>query len=81
MALGADCWRGGRVGDVPAPGCRYRDTGVLRGVCDYGYNWSASFYDSGNHYFSMCLHFNATLLTSSNALYRGYGLQLRCLSE
>ena len=53
----------------------------MRGVCDYGYNWSASFYDSGNHYFSMCLHFNATLLTSCNALYRGYGLQLRCLSE
>ena len=83
MALGADCGRGGGacVGDVPAPGIRdcgyYRQLGALGGVGFGGSSWSSALNDTSG----VNLDFNSQALNPSNASYRGYSFQLRCLSE
>ncbi len=74
--VGSVFWRG-----VPAPGYRHRDTGAQNGIGNYGFSWSSTSYDSGDHYRGMDLDFNATGLNPNYAAYRAYGNQLRCLSE
>ncbi len=60
-----------------APGCRYRGTGALNGVGNYGYSWASTV--SGTN--GMYLHFHVTYLNLSDAYCRVCGFQLRCLSE
>ncbi|WP_304736230.1 hypothetical protein [uncultured Rikenella sp.] len=66
----------------PAPG--YRDAGIdgrlgeLMGVGSLGYSWSSTIDGSLG---SLNLNFHVTWLSSNHASYRGYGFQLRCLSE
>ncbi|WP_294593814.1 hypothetical protein [uncultured Rikenella sp.] len=60
-----------------APGYRNYSSGVPGGVGHSGYSWSSAV--SG--IIGRFLHFNAQSLTLSNADYRSYGFQLRCLSE
>ncbi|WP_297832359.1 hypothetical protein [uncultured Rikenella sp.] len=62
---------------VPAPGCRYRGTGALNGVGNYGYSWASTVIGTNGMY----LHFHVTYLNLSDAYCRVYGFQLRCLSE
>ena len=50
-------------------------------VGNNGYSWSSTSYDSGDHYRGMYLNFGTQNLNPSSANYRGYGFQLRCLSE
>lgn len=65
----------------PAPG--YRDAGKegesggLMRVGNDGYSWQSTFSDL----LGTDLSFNMEWLDSDRADYRGYGLQLRCLSE
>ncbi|WP_300856967.1 hypothetical protein [uncultured Rikenella sp.] len=65
----------------PAPGFRYYTSGEPGGVGTYGYSWSSSSDNSGDHYRGMYLIFSVATLNPSNASFRGHGLQLRCLSE
>ncbi len=60
-----------------APGFRERANGVLSNVGTYGFSYSSSVSGSNGVY----LDFNVTHLYSSFAYPRGYGFQLRCLSE
>ncbi|WP_294598595.1 hypothetical protein [uncultured Rikenella sp.] len=60
-----------------APGYRARDTGNLTYVGDSGFSWSFA----GSETYSIFLNFGIQNLNPSYARYRGYGLQLRCLSE
>ncbi|WP_297627528.1 hypothetical protein [uncultured Rikenella sp.] len=55
--------------------------GIARHIGDYGYSWSSTSYDSGDLYRGQDLNFGVAYLYTSNAHYRGHGLQLRCLSE
>ncbi|WP_298081221.1 hypothetical protein [uncultured Rikenella sp.] len=64
-----------------APGCRGAGEGVLWYVGDYGYGWSSTFHDSGDHYRGIYLRFHTTICSSSAAAGRASGLPLRCLSE
>ncbi|WP_294600297.1 hypothetical protein [uncultured Rikenella sp.] len=66
-----------RPAQSPAPGSRYRTSGVLYTVSNYGFSWSSTANDSSGVY----LDFSATELHPSSTYYRGYGFQLRCLSE
>ena len=65
----------------PAPG--FRDygrggaEGAARYVGNYGYSWSSA----TNGIYGQYLVFSVTSLSSSNALNRAFGFQLRCLSE
>ncbi len=61
----------------PAPGYRHPTSGAPGGVGNDGYSWSSTV--SGTN--GMNLHFYVTGLNPSYALSRGFGLQLRCLSE
>ncbi|WP_298081259.1 hypothetical protein [uncultured Rikenella sp.] len=61
----------------PAPGYRSRDTGALSNVGSYGCSWASTVSGTGG----MSLGFYVTWLYPSNAYYRAYGFQLRCLSE
>ena len=61
----------------PAPGCRHRDTGALSSVGNDGYSWSSAFGNTDG----MRLFFYVTGLYPSGAYHRGFGFQLRCLSE
>ncbi|WP_300729398.1 hypothetical protein [uncultured Rikenella sp.] len=47
----------------------------------YGYNWSSTSCDAGDHCRSMYLYFGATALHPNYTTPRAYALQLRCLSE
>ncbi|WP_297829384.1 hypothetical protein [uncultured Rikenella sp.] len=60
-----------------APGCRNRNTGILNDGGRYGYSWISS----TNSTLGLSLHFSVDWIGSSLANSRGYGLQLRCLSE
>ncbi len=60
-----------------APGYRARDTGNLTYVGDSGFSWSFT----GSETYSIFLNFGIQNLNPSYTRYRGYGLQLRCLSE
>ncbi|WP_300681824.1 hypothetical protein [uncultured Rikenella sp.] len=61
----------------PAPGFRERANGGLSSVGNNGFSYSSSVSGSNGVY----LHFGVTYLHPSSAYRRGYGLQLRCLSE
>ncbi len=50
---------------------------MLRYVGGEGFNWSSAV--SGTN--GVFLYFYTQNLDSSNAYYRGHGLQMRCLSE
>ncbi len=60
---------------VPAPGYRPNNTGALNYVGLGGYSWASTV--SGTY--SVYLISETTNLNSSNASYRAYGLQVRCL--
>ncbi|WP_297628190.1 hypothetical protein [uncultured Rikenella sp.] len=62
---------------LPSPGYRDRGTGALNSVGNHGYSWASTV--SGAN--GMHLDFYVTRLTPSDAYHRGYGFQLRCLSE
>ena len=51
--------------------------GAARYVGSYGYSWSSA----TNGIYGQYLVFSVTSLSSSNALNRAFGFQLRCLSE
>ncbi len=61
----------------PAPGSRYRTSGVLYTVSNYGFSWSSTANDSSGVY----LDFSTQYLNPSYVSSRGHGFQLRCLSE
>ena len=61
----------------PAPGYRYRMDGTLSGFGNSGYSWSSAV----NGLPGIYLYFAATGLNPSDTAGRGFGLQLRCLSE
>ncbi|WP_299458359.1 hypothetical protein [uncultured Rikenella sp.] len=61
----------------PAPGFRGRSEGAIGGVGDYGYSWSFPTRDTNG----MFLGIGTVWLNPSSSDYRGYGYQLRCLSE
>ncbi len=61
----------------PAPGCRERADGAPGNVGLHGFSYSSSVSGSSGVY----LGFHVTGLAPSDAYYRAYGLQLRCLSE
>ena len=65
----------------PAPGYRYATSGALWAVGNDGCSWASTSYDSGGHYRGMHSGFNVTWLNPSRVYYRGYGFQLRCLSD
>ncbi|WP_294592787.1 hypothetical protein [uncultured Rikenella sp.] len=69
--------KGGRYADSPAPGYRNYTLGALSGVGNEGSVWSAS--ASGIGGLDLYFHITGLYLNSSNG--RGYGFQLRCLSE
>ncbi len=60
-----------------APGFRYYPSGVLNGVGNHGYSWSAA--SSGIR--GLELYFRSQYLDPSLSDYRAHGFQLRCLSE
>ncbi len=60
-----------------APGHRGSSEGALWGVGIGGYIWSSSFSRTNG----VLLHFHTTWLNPGDAHNRGYGFQLRCLSE
>ncbi|WP_300646603.1 hypothetical protein [uncultured Rikenella sp.] len=61
----------------PAPGLRLYGEGALDLVGNYGFSYSSSVSGINGVY----LDFYVTGLYPSDAYSRGYGLQLRCLSE
>ncbi|WP_294596555.1 hypothetical protein [uncultured Rikenella sp.] len=61
----------------PAPGCRGSASGALGNIGNNGYSWSSAV--SGTN--GVFLGFYTQSLNPSSVDYRGYGLQLRCLSE
>ncbi|WP_299458027.1 hypothetical protein, partial [uncultured Rikenella sp.] len=61
----------------PAPGFRHGASGVLGDIGGNSYNWSSAVSKINATYF----YFSMIQLTPSNAAYRTYGFQLRCLSE
>ncbi|WP_300828332.1 hypothetical protein [uncultured Rikenella sp.] len=61
----------------PAPDYRHRDAGSLYYVGTNGYSWASAVNGSSGMYLS----FHITGLYTSRTDSRGYGLQLRCLSE
>ncbi|WP_300400756.1 hypothetical protein [uncultured Rikenella sp.] len=66
-----------RVLNEPAPGYRYADSGDPVTVGCRASLWMASIYNTdGRH-----LHFSTTWLYPNSAYGRGFGFQLRCLSE
>ncbi|WP_294593900.1 hypothetical protein [uncultured Rikenella sp.] len=73
------CGRGGRFSSIerPAPGYRDSHSGVQVNVGYHGFSYSSSV--SGNS--GVYLNFSVTDLNPSGTYYRGYGFQLRCLSE
>ncbi len=62
---------------IPAPGVREKATGTPTEVGYGGYSWSSTV--SGIN--GLDLNFYVTWLNPSTANSRGYGFQLRCLSE
>ena len=62
-----------------APGYRYRNTGAPDNAGNEGSVWSAS--AAAGSTTAWRLVFNATSMSSADALYRGNGFLLRCLSE
>ncbi|WP_304708766.1 hypothetical protein [uncultured Rikenella sp.] len=63
----------------PAPGFRHHASGALDGFGNEGTVWSASVPDGSTG--AWRLLFYATGMYPSTANDRGYGFQLRCLSE
>ncbi|WP_297832665.1 hypothetical protein [uncultured Rikenella sp.] len=61
----------------PAPGYRYYRTGVPGDIGNYGYNSASAVSSTYGTY----LGFYVAWLNPSGADHRGYGFQLRCLSE
>ncbi len=76
MSLGINGW-GRRSTNYPAPGFRANGNGALSYVGNAGYNWSSAVSSTDG----MNLNFRVIWLYSIYANNRGYGLQLRCLSE
>ncbi len=66
-----------RVPNGTAPGFRETASGALNYVGNDGFCYSRS----GSGGYGVYLNFGMTELSSSSAYYRGYGFQLRCLSE
>ena len=66
-----------RVPSGTAPGFRETASGALNYVGNDGFCYSRS----GSGGYGVYLNFGMTELSSSSAYYRGYGFQLRCLSE
>ncbi|WP_300729432.1 hypothetical protein [uncultured Rikenella sp.] len=60
-----------------APGYRVAGSGEAANVSSFGYCWSSATSDT----FGKRLGFSATWLDPCDAYGRGYGFQLRCLSE
>ncbi|WP_297627156.1 hypothetical protein [uncultured Rikenella sp.] len=63
----------------PAPGFRNYSTGALGAIGSEGTVWSASVPDDSTNAWRLLFH--ATNMDPSHAYNRGYGFQLRCLSE
>jgi len=63
------------------PGFRDFGSGDPVSIGKYGYNWSSTSCDAGDHCRSMYLYFGATALHPNYTTPRAYALQLRCLSE
>ncbi|WP_297628318.1 hypothetical protein [uncultured Rikenella sp.] len=63
--------------ESPAPGFRHGASGVLGDIGGNSYSWSSAVSKINATYF----YFSMIQLTPSNAAYRTYGFQLRCLSE
>ncbi|WP_294600124.1 hypothetical protein [uncultured Rikenella sp.] len=61
----------------PAPGYRLWDAGTLLGAGNCGFSWSST----ANEALGLYLHFYVTYFHASFLSNRGYGFQLRCLSE
>ena len=66
-----------RVPNGTSPGFRETASGALNYVGNDGFCYSRS----GSGGYGVYLNFGMTELSSSSAYYRGYGFQLRCLSE
>ncbi|WP_297830221.1 hypothetical protein [uncultured Rikenella sp.] len=60
-----------------APGYRWAASGALHDIGHRGYSWGSTI--SGT--FGMNLNFGTTWINSSGVNDRGWGFQLRCLSE
>ena len=61
----------------PAPGFRRNTSGGLGSVGGDGYSWSSTVSSTNG----VRLYFYTQSLNPSSAYHRGYGFQLRCLSE
>ena len=62
---------------LPAPGYRHSNSGALGDVGNRGYSWSSAI--SGTS--GVFLNFSVASLNPSLVNGRGFGFQLRCLSE
>ncbi|WP_304708588.1 hypothetical protein [uncultured Rikenella sp.] len=69
------------VSRFPAPG--YRDAGNEKRFGDLGSagNHGASWSSTNSSVEAIYLYFHSTIFHPNRALHRGYGFQLRCLSE
>ncbi len=66
------------VSESPAPGCRERADGNMYSNGFSGYSWASG---ANNSISGFDLLFDSKRLYNNSANYRGYGFQLRCLSE
>ncbi len=73
MGVAARCL----VSVSPAPGYRSSASGALYYIGSNGYGWSSTVCDT----LGMNFCFAVTWLDLSGTNHRGYGFQLRCLSE